>query len=71
MCALFDDGFVVIPGPVPQESLASLAYWYDHATLSAPPTDVAVGRSTTRVTDFVNRGPVFDDLYIHAHALEA
>jgi len=33
--------------------------------------DVRVGRTTTRVDDFVSRGPEFDDLYVFPPLLEA
>ena len=69
--SLLDDGFIVIPGPVPPEHLPELADAYDHAVLHADPTDVGQGGSTTRVHDFVNRGAKFDSLYLHPPVLEA
>jgi ectoine hydroxylase-related dioxygenase (phytanoyl-CoA dioxygenase family) len=33
--------------------------------------DVSIGSSTTRVNDFVNRGPEFDGLYVYKPVLEA
>jgi ectoine hydroxylase-related dioxygenase (phytanoyl-CoA dioxygenase family) len=68
---LLDDGFVIIPGPVPQAKLAELANRYDQAVLQADREDISVGGSTTRVSDFVNRYPEFDGLYVHSPALEA
>jgi ectoine hydroxylase-related dioxygenase (phytanoyl-CoA dioxygenase family) len=65
------DGFVVIPGPVPKTKLAGLANSYDQAVLQADSDDIAVGNTTTRVTDFVNRYAEFDDLYVHLPVLEA
>jgi hypothetical protein len=65
---LRDVGFVVIPGP---GGLAQLAAAYDSAMASADPDDVSVGSSTTRVHDFVNRGPEFDALYVYQPVLEA
>jgi ectoine hydroxylase-related dioxygenase (phytanoyl-CoA dioxygenase family) len=64
-------GFIVIPGPVALERLPQLAEAYDSAVLNAHPDDVAVGRSTTRVNDFVNRGHEFDELYVYGPILEA
>lgn len=55
-------GFVVIPGPVAPNRLAKLAAAYDSAVASASSEDVGVGSTTTRVHDFVNRGPEFDGL---------
>src|SRR5689334_7887553 len=69
--ALERDGFVVLPGPVPDAQRERLAAAYDDAVASARPTDVRVGRASTRVDDFVSRGPEFDGLYVHAPLLEA
>jgi Phytanoyl-CoA dioxygenase (PhyH) len=68
---LRDVGFVVIPGPVPLGGLAQLAKAYDSAVASANSEDVGQGSSTTRVHDFVNRGPEFDGLYLYRPVLEA
>ena len=68
---LRDDGFVVIPGPVAPEGLARLAAAYDRVVDSAVLDDLSVGSSTTRVHDFVNRGPEFDALYVHRPVLKA
>ncbi|MCU1251711.1 MAG: hypothetical protein JWQ49_4740, partial [Edaphobacter sp.] len=54
---LDEAGFSVVPGPIPAGELALLAAAYDAAIDSAAPDDLAVGSSTTRVNDFVNRGP--------------
>lgn len=68
---LRDVGFVVIPGPVAPEELAQLAAVYDSVVASASSDDIKIGSQTTRVNDFVNRGPDFDVLYIHQPLLEA
>jgi ectoine hydroxylase-related dioxygenase (phytanoyl-CoA dioxygenase family) len=68
---LRDVGFVIIPGPVAPDKLAQLAAAYDSAVASASSDDLAVGSTTTRVHDFVNRGPEFDELYIYQPVLEA
>jgi hypothetical protein len=68
---LSDAGFVVIPGPVAYDRLAQLAEAYDSAVLCAASDDVSIGSSTTRVHDFVNRGPEFDGLYVYRPVLEA
>ena len=68
---LRDIGFVVIPGPVAPAKLAQLAAAYDAAVSGADPADVSIGSSTTRVHDFVNRGPDFDELYVYAPILGA
>jgi len=69
---LGDRGFVVVPGPVSSgDELRQLAQAYDSAVAAADCVDVSIGRTTTRVHDFVNRGPEFDKLYVHKAALEA
>jgi ectoine hydroxylase-related dioxygenase (phytanoyl-CoA dioxygenase family) len=68
---LRDVGFVVIPGPVAQDRLAQLAAAYDAAVASASSDDVGIGRTTIRVHDFVNRGSMFDELYVYQAVLEA
>jgi len=68
---LHDAGFVVIPGPVPLDRLAQFADAYDSAVVCAAADDVSEGSSTTRVNDFVNRGPEFDGLYVYQPVLEA
>ena len=65
------EGFTVIPGPVTAKDLARLSAAYDTAITSAAPVDIKVGSSTTRVRDFVNRGPEFDALYLYPPILEA
>ena len=67
---LHDTGFVVVAGPVVQAGLSKLVAAYD-AVLAAHPDDVGIGSTTTRVHDFVNRGPEFDDLYIYRQVLAA
>lgn len=68
---LRDWGFVVIPGPVAPDRLAQFAEAYDSAVACAASDDVSIGSSTTRVHDFVNRGPEFDGLYVYEPVLEA
>ena len=71
-CQELDEaGFTVVPGPVPIKDHARLAAAYDAVINRAEPGDVKVGSSTTRVRDFVNRGPEFDGLYLHPPVLKA
>lgn len=44
---------------------------YDSALVCASSDHISVGSSTTRVNDFVNRGPEFDALYVYEPVLEA
>ena len=69
--ALGTDGFVVLPGPFPTSQIASLQAAYDSACATAAPEDIGVGRTSTRVNDFVNRGPAFEPLFTWPPALEA
>lgn len=64
---LRDAGFVVIPGPGDIERLSEA---YDRAVATADAADVRVS-SSTRVTDFVNRGSEFDSIYIFPPLLAA
>jgi hypothetical protein len=71
-CRELDDvGFIIVPGPVPTRKLGRLRAAYDSAITDAAPEDVKVASSTTRVRDFVNRGPDFDGLYLHPPILKA
>ena len=65
------DGFIIVPGPIPASEMPVFAAAYDEAVSSAAAADVAVGGSTTRVSDFVNRSPIFDAVYLHEPVLEA
>ena len=68
---LDDVGFVVVPGPVAPRRLSQLAAVYDAAVSAADPADFNSGRTTRRVSDFVNRAADFDALYIYQPILEA
>lgn len=68
---LSDDGFVVVPNLIDSDKLARLSAAYDSAVASASPEDVKVGRTTTRVSNFVNRGLEFDELYVCQPLLKA
>jgi ectoine hydroxylase-related dioxygenase (phytanoyl-CoA dioxygenase family) len=68
---LRDLGFVVIPSLISPDRLVQLSAAYDSAFAAANSEDVSVGRTTTRVNDFVNRGSEFDELYVCKPLLEA
>ena len=68
---LLERGFVVLPGPVPFEQMERLAGAYDAAVASASADEVRIGSTSTRVSDFVNRGGAFDDIYVWPPLLEA
>jgi Phytanoyl-CoA dioxygenase (PhyH) len=67
---LRDVGYVVIEGAMPQSQCAQLSKAYDAAVLAAHPDEVSI-KSSTRVHDFVNRGPAFDELYLYPPLLAA
>jgi hypothetical protein len=64
-------GFVVLPDVVPAERLAPLSDAYNTALASATGDDIRIGSTSTRVSDFVNRGAAFDDLYLFPVVLDA
>jgi hypothetical protein len=68
---LIESGFVIIPGPIPAQRIADLAAAYDKVMSSVSGPDFKVASTTTRMYDMVNRGPVFDEIYIHPPLLEA
>jgi len=68
---LHERGFVVIRGSFSSERMERLAIAYTGAVASATGDDIHIGSASTRVADFVNRGPEFDDLYIFPPLLEA
>ena len=68
---LRERGFVVLHASVSSKRMKRLAIAYDGAVVSATGDDVHIGSASTRVADFVNRGPEFDDLYIFPPLLEA
>jgi len=63
-------GFLVLPGPAIPGGHSRLSEAYDRAVAAAGPADVSV-RSSTRVHDFVNRGPEFDGIYTYGPLLAA
>jgi ectoine hydroxylase-related dioxygenase (phytanoyl-CoA dioxygenase family) len=68
---LHERGFIVIPGPVPPDRIGSLIDAHDAAVASATGDEVRIGSTTTRVSDFVNRGSEFDALCVFPPLLEA
>ena len=68
---LQNNGFMILPSPVPAAKLPELARSYDEAVFGATADDIKVGSTTTRVRDFVNRGAEFDNLYLYPPVLQA
>ena len=71
IAALQEFGFVVLAGPYPVERLGVVADVYDAEVGSAVGDDIRIGSTSSRVLDFVNRGPLFDPLYVHPPLLDA
>jgi Phytanoyl-CoA dioxygenase (PhyH) len=69
--ALDEHGFVVLPGAVPAGQMEELSDAYDRAVASAASEDMRVGSTSTRVSDFVNRGAEFDSIYVFPPLLAA
>lgn len=64
-------GFTVTQGALTRIQAAQLEAAYDAAVSGADPEDIKIGSTTTRVSDFVNRGSAFDWLYTHGPILAA
>jgi hypothetical protein len=64
-------GFIVLPGLVPPGQMERLTGAYTAAMSSASGPDLRIGSTSTRVSDFVNRGPAFDGLYVFPPLLDA
>lgn len=71
IAALQELGLAVLPGPFGFDQLDMIANAYDAEVGAAVGDDIRVGSTSTRVTDFVNRGPLFDPLYVYPPLLEA
>jgi hypothetical protein len=68
---LQERGFIVIAGPVPPDRLDPLINAYTASVAAAIGDDIKIGSTSTRVSDFVNRGSEFDELYVFPPLLEA
>jgi hypothetical protein len=68
---LRERGFTMLPGLVPAGQTERIQRAYDDAVASAAADDVKVGTTTTRVSDFVNRGAEFDAFYVCPPLLDA
>jgi ectoine hydroxylase-related dioxygenase (phytanoyl-CoA dioxygenase family) len=70
---LRDSGFVVMPGPIIPGGYEQLSDAYDRAVAMSSPSDVHTGRTgaSTRINNFVDRSPEFDNIYIYPPLLSA
>ena len=69
--ALNDQGFSVLRGIIGQDKIHSLASAYDASFASADGDDLRIGSTSTKVNDFFNRGPLFEELVLLPPLLEA
>ena len=69
--ALRERGFAVIPGPVHPNRMERLVGAYTVAMASATSEAIRVGSTSTKLSDLVNRGAAFDDLYVFPPLLDA
>jgi hypothetical protein len=68
---LIDLGFVVIHGPHSGKRLAELAAAYDQMMALASGPDFKIASTTTRLSDVLNHGPAFDDIFLYPPLHEA
>lgn len=68
---LVESGFVIIPGPISGGSFNELAAAYDEVMAEASGPDFKIGSTTTRMSDLLSYGSVFDDIYLYPPLLEA
>jgi ectoine hydroxylase-related dioxygenase (phytanoyl-CoA dioxygenase family) len=68
---LAERGFVVLPCVLSEDRLEHLIAAYTDVMTSATGDDIRVGSTSTKVSDLVNRGPVFDQLYLFPPLLGA
>ena len=69
--ALDEQGFAILPGPVPPDAVQRLADDYDAAFASARGEDVRVGSTSTKLSDPASFGRVFDVLIVFPPLVEA
>lgn len=58
MLSALSERNVVVERIVSPVQVVRIARSYDAAVTSASPEDIVIGGDTTRVVDFVNRGPI-------------
>lgn len=68
---LGESGFVIIPGPTSGDPFNELTAAYDEAMAVASGPDFRIASSTTRFSDLLSYGSVFDDIYLYPPLLEA
>lgn len=71
MSALETRGFAVLPGLISPEHMRPLVEAYDAAFASASGDDVRVGSTSTKVSNLLARGRVFEEIFVLPPLLEA
>jgi hypothetical protein len=65
------NGFVVLPPVFSSDHMCALTDAYDAVEATATEPDKRIGSTSTRVSDFVNHGAIFDELYLLPPLLDA
>lgn len=68
---LVESGFVIIPGPTSGDLFDELSAAYDEVMALASGPDFKIASATTRMSDLLSYGPVFDEIYLYPPLLEA
>jgi hypothetical protein len=68
---LVDAGFVILRGPHSGERLRDIAVAYDDMMARASGPEFRIASTTSRLSDVLNYGPVFDDIFLHPPLHEA
>jgi hypothetical protein len=68
---LIDFGFVIIPGPFSGEGLIQLAAAYDEMMALASGPEFKIASATTRMSDVLNYGSAFDEIFLYPPLHEA
>lgn len=63
---LIDSGFAIIRGPHSGRQLTKLATDYDEMMALASGSSFSIGSTTTRMSDLLNHGPAFDDIFLYS-----
>jgi hypothetical protein len=59
---LVESGFVIIPGPTSGDLFNELTAAFDEVMALASGPDFKIASATTRMSDLLSYGPVFDDI---------
>jgi hypothetical protein len=68
---LVESGFVVVPGPVSGDPFNKLRSSYDEVMAVAAGPDFKIGSTTTRMSDLLTYGSMFDDVFVYPPLLAA